>query len=960
MKFRYLLIVFLLNFIFVKKSFAAACADNLSPIANCDGQLNITQNTDEIINNFIISDTYGQSGIYNGAPGYTVGLIKNSSSSSSISGNTGSDGGGIYNLGTITEIVNFGLIIDVQGDPSIYNRGGTIGIITNESSAIIGTGIFNNGTITTISNIGTIRDDLNIDYVPGHGGNGIANIGGTITSVTNTGIISGGGQGGIYNTGTIGTNLTNGINNSGTIQDLYGGAGIQNANGTITSIINTSSGTINGGSGSYGYGGWSQPPVGIYNSGTITQIINSNLITGNIGGIYNDGGTIGTITNNLGATIRATDSYAITNYGTITSVTNNGNINSLGDGIHSNSIIENILNTNTGVISSDSSYSIYNEYSGIITTITNNGNITGYKAGIYNYYGSIGTSASGTGIINSGTILGSRTCGVCNIGSISYITNNIGGSITGNGVVFDDGTSVSENGGIYNVALGDVENPRIIQTISNAGTIVGLGGGPGIYNGDPHDVGATINLITNSGSITGSGQGGIFNDVFGTITTITNTGTISDSTAGVKGIINSGTITTLNNKQSSLTYSGNLPQNYNIILGSNASTFGTLVVTSPSNYDGVSGKTTFGINSGDVKSNKYAGVISGVSTTYLTAQTGTYDGYDWSLSLQSGSSSVWDLLFASYVSGPSSADTDTSLLAVATNLKGVINYQNSSLNHSLNYDCSYFGKNNFCMSESVRSANTNDNDSQSVAIIVATKISDQVRVGGYIDGTVNKDHNSNMKLNSNTPMFGAFIRFNQHDQNFGLRGGVSAGYIDQDLKSTRVVSGTSEPGTGTSNLNTKGIQAELQYGIDAGSFLTISPYLGYRNTQTARDKYTEETSSSVTSPLTYNKIKQNEETAFAGIELKSHFHTTDIFATLNFGYEHAAKFSIDNLSTTGVSGTSDINLESNIDKTRPVIMASLNQNLGSSGRLSLNFDRRQQVYSPTSSTNVALQYMVGF
>jgi hypothetical protein len=663
----------------------------------------------------------------------------------------------------------------------------------------------------------------------------------------------------------------------------------------------------------------------------------------------NNYSTIGSVTNSGNIVNESGNAILNGDGGTIDTITNSGSISGASDyasGIRFDSSIQNIINTSTGNISG--AQSIYVDGYTSITSITNSGNIVGTYQGIYNYYGSIGTATLGTGIINSGTIQGS-SCGVCNIGNISYITNQAGGSISGNGRLSDDGA------GILNTSWGN-DGLGTIQTITNAGTIANYGGGPGIYNGDS----ATISLITNSGSITGSGEGGISNYTTGSITTITNTGTISDSATGVKGIINSGTITTLNNKQSSLTYSGNLPQNYNIILGSNASTFGTLIVTNPNNYDGGLGKTTFGINSGTVKSNKYAGVISGLSTTYLIAQTGTYDGYNWSLSLQSGSSTVWDLLFASYASGPSSADTDTSLLTVATNLKGVINYQNSSLNHSLNYDCSYFGKNNFCMSQSVRSANTNDNDSQLVAIIAATKIGDQVRVGGYIDGTVNKDHNSNMKLNGNTPMFGVFIRFNQHDPNFGLRGGVSAGYIDQDLKSTRVVSGTSEPGTGTSNLNTKGIQAELQYGINAGSFLTISPYLGYRNTQTARDKYTEETSSSVTSPLTYNKIKQNEETAFAGIELKSHFHTTDIFATLNFGYEHAAKFSIDNLSTTGVSGTSDINLESNIDKTRPVIMISLNQNLGSSGRLSLNFDRRQQVYSPTNSTNIALQYMVGF
>jgi hypothetical protein len=309
--------------------------------------------------------------------------------------------------------------------------------------------------------------------------------------------------------------------------------------------------------------------------------------------------------------------------------------------------------------------------------------------------------------------------------------------------------------------------------------------------------------------------------------------------------------------------------------------------------------------------------------------------------------------------GSSASDTDLSLNILALYLKGVINYQSSSLNQSLNYDCSYFGKNNFCMSGGLRNTNIKDNDSQSAVVIAAAKINNQLRVGGYIDEVGRRNFDSNMKLTSNTPMIGVFAKYNEQGD-FGLKASLSAGYIDQDVKSTRTVSGTSEPGSGTSSINTTGIQAEIKYGISHSAFLTVSPYVGYRNAQTTRDKYTEETSSSVTSPLTYNKIKQNEETVFAGVELKSHFNTTDTFATLNFGYEHANKFSINNLSTTGVSGTSDIKLSSNIDKTRPVLMASLNKDLDTTGRLSLNFDRRQNVYSPTSSTNVSLQYMVGF
>ena len=595
--------------------------------------------------------------------------------------------------------------------------------------------------------------------------------------------------------------------------------------------------------------------------------------------------------------------------------------------------------------------------------INNNsgGTIKGTTAGVYIY-----KSSSDVIINNEGTIQGTAASSyaISNEGTLT-INNEATGTITSS---------------LYRTAI----NNYGALTINNSGTISSLATTGRLDEGTIYHWGTAFNLtnetngvissigtnnpaigiesgtasVVNRGVIQATGSGSDANAIYNQASNITieNYGSIT-STSG-KSIVNRdgwGTVSLLKNAQTGLTYQGSLPATYKIILGTNASLFGTLVISSPSGSI-----TTFGIDSGTVKSNKYAAVISGLSTTYLSAQTGTYGGYSWSLDLQSGSLTTWDLSFPSYVSGPSSADTDTSLLTVASNLKGVINYQNSSLNHSLNYDCSYFGKSNSCISSSVRNSNTKDNDSQSVAIIAATKIGDQVRVGVFIDGTVNKDHNFNMKLNSNSPMFGVFTRFNQYDQNFGLKGGVSAGYIDQDLKSTRVATGTSEPGTGTSNLNTKGIQAEIQYGIDAASFLTVSPYVGYRNTQTTRDKYTEETSSTVTTPLTYNKIKQTEETAFAGIELKSHFHTTDKFATLNLGYEHAAKFSIDNLSTSGVSGTSDVNLGSNIDKTRPIIMASLNQDLGTSGRLSLHFDRRQQVYSPTNSTNVALQYAVGF
>jgi len=659
------------------------------------------------------------------------------------------------------------------------------------------------------------------------------------------------------------------------------------------------------------------------------------------------------------------------------------------------------------------------EFRGLDSIFTNNANITGTTAGVSLManngllnnnaeilanigvrFGASGSTTTG-GIINNnsgGTISGNSSSGVYLYGTSSTATINNSGTIQGTGssayAISNEGTLTINNettGTIKSTLYRSAINNSRALTINNSGTISSTSSSGADWEGTIYHWGTSFNLtnesggiivsntpsspaiviesgtasIINRGNIQATGSGidahGIFNQT--TNITIENYGSITSASG--KGIVNRdlwGTVGTLKNAQTGLTYNGYLPQNYKIILGANASTFGTLIVTNADYYNAVTGgtgKTTFGIDSGTVKASKYAGVITGVSNSYLSPTTGTYGGYDWSLSLQSGSSTTWDLLFASYVEGPSSADTNVSLSALASHLKGAINYQNSSLNQSLNYDCSYFGKNNFCMSGGVRNTNTRDNDSQSAVLVAAAKINDRLRVGGYIDEVVSDNFNSNMKLSSNIPILGVFAKYNEHGD-FGLKASLSAGYVDQDVKSTRTVSGTSEPGSGTSSLDTTGIQAEIKYGISHSSFLTVSPYVGYRNTQTTRDRYTEQTSSSVTTPLTYNKIKQKEETAFAGIELKSHFYTTDSFATLNLGCEHTTKFSVDNLSTAGVSGTSDINLGSSVDKNRPILTASFNKDLNEAGRLSLNFDRRQQAYSPTHSTNATIQYIVGF
>ena len=312
---------------------------------------------------------------------------------------------------------------------------------------------------------------------------------------------------------------------------------------------------------------------------------------------------------NLGS-ISSTSSHSgvINNSNNITNLTNQGSVNATGDwgyGIYTSANITNLTN-NLGTISTSGRYGngIYN-YQSTITNLTNN-------------LGTISTSGNyGNGIRNGGTITN-----LANSGRIS--------------------TSGSYAYGIYN-SVG-----TRTTTLTNSGTVSASGVyGIGIYNG----VGAITTTLTNSGTVSTSNSysDGIYND--GTITNLTNSGTISTPVNYGKGIRNTGTITTLNNSQGSgnnagaLTYRGNLPTNYNIIINS-TSVYGRLSATS------VTGTMTFGIYSGSTVSAgaTYDNVLAGVSPLNSS---GTYQNCNWSLQMDAQLN--YDLVISTCSTPPSSA-----------------------------------------------------------------------------------------------------------------------------------------------------------------------------------------------------------------------------------------------------------------------------------------------------------------
>ncbi len=394
-----------------------------------------------------------------------------------------------------------------------------------------------------------------------------------------------------------------------------------------------------------------------------TQHLNLTINTGVI--INGDGAdsaywqnerSISSVTNN--GTISGTDKPAVfmVNITTILGTfTNNGTIastNATAFALTFGATIDNLINagsiTSSGTLPGDQGFSVtpaaihYSTLNINSFDNTSTGIIASTLANSAGFYMAAGTIASFT---NAGQISG----------ALNGMNLAEGGRITN---FSNTGTVTGVNG---------INNTNVIVNLNNASTGSITGSNIGIWNSGVH---GEITNIINSGLITGTSDSGIYNE--GLIGTLTNTGTIS---GGVHGIWNDGsTITTLNNQQSSLTYNGKLPTNYNIIINS-PTDFGRL---SASN---VVGSTAFGVYAGGVtgvaesnlSNHTYTSVMSGVTTSHVGAtRSGVFTGASggsWLLALEDGSDNIWDLIVngAHFVSDVTTASLYTGYVQAANN-----------------------------------------------------------------------------------------------------------------------------------------------------------------------------------------------------------------------------------------------------------------------------------------------------
>ncbi len=551
-------------------------------------------------------------------------------------------------------------------------------------------------------------------------------------------------------------------------------------------------------------------------------------------------------------------------------------------------------------------------------------------------------------LINNGSISNSA------VGDIALILGNGGSLISITSIVNSSTGTIAAPGGQSGV---QTFNSVTISSFLNDGTI-GTGAQYGFYGQSAN----TINSFVNNGTLSGSVYG-LKMDFDGQIGTLTNSGIIDDIYIDTPNFFGSPTIIdTLNNLQGKstsdiLNYDGRVPNNYNIIINS-TSDYGQIKFTN------ISSAINFGVYSTSSVSTSvtYSSVIDGLTSAELnntTTGTVTLSGtaYTWTLT-DADSDLVWDLNFAS--SGPTAADTQTSIQAIKGQLQGNLNSLTAGANFAnMNtYDCNFFDSKGGCFSFGSR-YNDLQSPSMQTNSFVATggyKIDNHFRIAGFIDQNLNNNTAHNIDIENKGPLVGLIGVWNQNANQLGWQIKVANAYQSKDASIKRSVTGTSEAGSGKTDIDSQSYVAEFSYNYAATSSLLLRPYVALRYALVKQEGYTE---TGVDNPLTYNSIRDRSKTALVGLKVKKQL-TDKVVAKGSVGLEHDLSHKTDNLEVSGVSGLTSESFTNKLDKTRPVASVGADYYIDPTQRLSATAFYQELPFASTKARTLYLNYMLAF
>ena len=314
------------------------------------------------------------------------------------------------------------------------------------------------------------------------------------------------------------------------------------------------------------------------------------------------------------------------------------------------------------------------------------------------------------------------------------------------------------------------------------------------------------------------------------------------------------------------------------------------------------------------------------------------------------------LLFSA---GPAVLDTQASLQLSTQGLRSVFNGAAIATNFAnMNtYDCSLFAANGLCVSGGARytAVDNPDSETTSAVLVVGYKATPHVRIGGFLDESINSNQPTGITLNNKIPLMGAFVVWNQKENGLGYQVKLANAYQVKDADLTRQVIGSSEAGKGSTELTTESYVGELSYAFKYQDKTLLRPYLALRYTKIKLDAYTE---TGVSTPLSFNALEDRSTTALVGVKL-NHPLTPQTNLTASLGLEQDLNHRVDQYSATGMSGLTSENFNNDIKRTRPVATVGAYYAVSKKQRISAEVYYQQLPFQSSGSTTAYVNYTIG-
>lgn len=637
-------------------------------------------------------------------------------------------------------------------------------------------------------------------------------------------------------------------------------------------------------------------------SGGSVTLSGVNTYTGET--LVSSGGTLklsgtGSIASSSGVTLNGTLDISDTNSGaTVKSISGSGTL-SLGA---KTLTVENASGTFSGLISGSGSVAV------------NAGNLG--LSGNNTFSGGVKVLAGATVTVGTSLALGT--------GTLSLI-----GSVGTSAIIVTQGSVILANN-IY--VEGD---PTFTTSLGETSTYSGL-----IYGtGDVVVDGYGTTKFTNSNTYTGPT---IINS--GATMVLTDTGSISNSSS----LTNNGTFD-ITAKSGTITLAGDYTQSASgtLSMALSASSSTVLAVGGTATVDG-----TLYFSKASVGTHKFmtATLISG------TFNNVTVNGLDNSLiSISYATAGEINLTIST-----SYTNTLMVLTSSADAVRHVLDARVTALSGTLAYDCSTFDKKGSCAWYQARYGSFNEVSEGAGVLVAAYKMSDEIRIGTFIDyrGIERSPHT--ITFNNSHPSFGAFIGLSQTQNGSGVQLKLIGSVNQGDIKLTRDdrLNGT-EAGAGTSTLLSYAFGAEAGYGFSIGNNVVIVPFIGIQKVTATRAAYVE--SNGVTNPISFNTF--SEDAIYYSSGLRSIVKRNDKLSYIfSGGIEQDLYASGDTYSgTSSISGLSSFSINAGDRRsTRFNSSAKIIYQVEKNKDFTTTIDWREMPYGSQPAINVMVGYRMAF